>query len=76
MKMNEKKSPRSSIVAPFLLLKKMVNFFLSLTKTKKNIAKHCNSKEKHGKAAQCARSVLYCFTAQYYTAVFKYIPLG
>ena len=35
MKMNEKKSPRSSIVAPFLLLKKMVNFFLSFAKTKK-----------------------------------------
>ena len=63
--------PRSSIV-----VKKNSKLVFICGKNKKTIAKHCNSKEKHGKAAQCARSVLYCFTAQYYTAVFKYIPLG
>ena len=66
--------PRSSIV-----VKKNSKLVFICGKNKKTIAKHCKAlqfKRKHGKAAQCARSVLYCFTAQYYTAVFKYIPLG
>ena len=63
--------PRSSIV-----VKKIVNLFLSVAKTKKPLQSIAIQKKNMEKLLNVPGVCYTVFTAQYYTAVFKYIPLG